>query len=53
MTVKTDDAIAIAITIAAVSGFETSPVFQSMRSKAHRILHARFFPRYEQVTGNW
>ena len=29
-----------------------APVSQPIRSKTNRTLYARFFPRFEQVTGN-
>ena len=29
-----------------------APVFQPMRSKTNRTLHARFFSHFQQVTGN-
>ena len=45
-------AIAIAILIDWLKN--SAPVFQPMRTKtkSNRTMHARFFPRFEQVTGN-
>ena len=52
MTVESSYAIAMATLSDWLK--DLAPVFQPMRSKAktNRTLHARFFPRFEQVTGN-
>ena len=52
MTVESSYAIAIATLSDWLK--DLASVFQPMRSKTktNRTLHARFFPRFEQVTGN-
>ena len=56
MTVESNHAIAIAIAIAIATLRDwlenPVPAFQPMRGKTNRTLYRRFFPRFEQVTGN-
>jgi len=55
MIVESNNAIAIDVLGDLLKNL--APVLQPMRSKAktktNRILCARFFPRFEEVTGSW
>ena len=50
MTVESNYAIAIATLRDWLEN--PAPVFQPMRGKTNSTLYRRFFPRFEQVTGN-
>ena len=55
MTIESNYAIAIAIATLSDWLKNLAPIFQPMRTsktKTNHTLCARFFPRFEQVTGN-